>query len=58
MARRTLTPGASAADLVRAIFEDMGALFDRIAERVWPSGRPLPPELWTPFPASSGGVGT
>jgi len=36
----------------------MGALFDRIAERVWPSGRPLPPELWTPFPASSGGVGT
>jgi hypothetical protein len=35
---------------VRAIFEDMGALVARAAEHVWPLGRQLAPELWTPYP--------
>jgi hypothetical protein len=51
MARRLLTPDARAADLVRAVFEDMGALFERVSQRVWPSGRALRAELWTPYPA-------
>jgi hypothetical protein len=29
----------------------MTALLELVAERVWPAGRPLPAELWTPYPA-------
>jgi hypothetical protein len=45
-----LGPGADAADLVRAIFEDMGAVVARASEHIWPLGRQLAPELWTPYP--------
>jgi hypothetical protein len=51
VARRILTPEAKAADLVRAVYEDMGALLDGVVDRVWPSGRQLAAELWTPYPA-------
>jgi hypothetical protein len=50
-ARRILSPDATAADLVRAVYEDIGTVFQGVVERLWPSGRPLPAELWTPYPA-------
>jgi hypothetical protein len=49
-----LGPGAGVADLVRAIYEDMGAVVARASEHVWPLGRQLAPELWTPYPAQEG----
>jgi hypothetical protein len=52
VARLALGPDAAAVDLVRAIFEDMAAVVARVSEQVWPLGRPLDPELWTPYPAS------
>ena len=45
-----LAPGASAEDLVRAIFDDTPAVVARASEHVWPLGRQLDPELWTPYP--------
>ena len=52
VAQRILTPGATAADLVRAVYEDIGTVFQGVVERVWPSGRPLAAKLWTPYPAA------
>ncbi len=53
VASMAVAPDAQAEDLVRAIFEDMAGVLARVAATVWPSGRPLPGQLWTPFPASS-----
>ena len=50
VARRTFGPDSGAEELVRAVFDDMGALVPRISEHVWPLGRQLAPELWTPYP--------
>jgi hypothetical protein len=49
-ARLILGGDASAEDLVRAIFEDMSAVIQSASEHVWPLGRQLDPELWTPYP--------
>jgi hypothetical protein len=49
-ARLVIGPDARAADLVRAIFEDMGAVTARAAETIWPRSRPLQ-SRWTPVPA-------
>ena len=50
VAKLTRGPDASATDLVRAIFADMAAVVAQASEHVWPLGRPLAPELWTPYP--------
>ena len=52
VAAMVVAPDAHAEDLVRAIFEDMAGVLARVPTAVWPSARPLPPQLWTPFPAS------
>jgi hypothetical protein len=49
-----LGPGAGPADLVRAILADMGAVVERASEHIWPLGRQLAPELWTPYPTRKG----
>jgi hypothetical protein len=41
---------ATAHDLARAIFADMGAIGARCRELLWPVGLQLAPEHWTPFP--------
>ncbi len=46
-----LGPGASAADVVRACCEDMGAFAARLAETVWTHSCPFESPLWTPYPA-------
>jgi hypothetical protein len=46
-----LGPGAEAETLVRAIFEDMGALMPRIAATVNRASLPFASERWTPFGA-------
>jgi hypothetical protein len=51
--RLAIGPGARAADLVRAVFEDMAGLLARAEERLWPCARPLPPDQWTPYPAAA-----
>jgi hypothetical protein len=45
-----LGDGAHAEDLVRAVFEDMANVVETASTTLWPLGRPLPPEHWTPFP--------
>jgi hypothetical protein len=50
VAQLVLGPDSSAADLVQAIFDDMAAVVSRASETVWPLGRQLEPELWTPYP--------
>jgi hypothetical protein len=50
VAQLILGPDASAEQLVRAIYEDFTAVVGRVSETVWPLGRPLEPELWTPYP--------
>ncbi len=44
-----LGPGADAEALVRAVCDDMTAVFTRAREAVWPHGRPLPVGAWTRF---------
>ena len=51
-ARLVIGPAARAEDLVRAIFEDFGAVTARAAKTVWPRSRQLRSN-WTPFPAPS-----
>jgi hypothetical protein len=48
--------GATAEDLVRAIFADMPAVFTRAREVVWPRARPLPPDRWTRFGTGPAGA--
>jgi hypothetical protein len=50
-----LGEGADAADLVRTVCEDMGALAPRVAATVWPRSRPFASERWTPFPTPAPG---
>lgn len=45
-----LAPGAVAADLVRATFEDFPALYPRIVATVRPSSVVMDPAAWTPYP--------
>jgi hypothetical protein len=54
VARLALSPNASASDLVQAVFDDMSAVVARVSEHVWPLGRQLAPELWTPYPTDKG----
>jgi hypothetical protein len=42
-------PGARAEALVRAIFEDFGAVIPKLAETVNRQSRPFASERWTPF---------
>ena len=46
-----LGPGARAEALVRAVFEDVAAVFARARDTLWPLGRPLAPSDWAPLPA-------
>jgi hypothetical protein len=48
-AEMTLGEGASADQLVRAIFEDFGALGPAFAATLHRAGRPFASERWTPF---------
>ena len=48
-ARLVFGPQARAETLVRAIFEDPRAVLTRAEPVLWPLGRPLPDEHWTPF---------
>lgn len=51
-AERVLGDGAGAESFVRAVFEDLPALFERLPGTLWPLGRPLEPERWTPLPGA------
>lgn len=44
-----LGDGADAGALVRAVFDDMAAVFARSREVLWPRSRRLPAGSWTPF---------
>lgn len=48
-ARAGLGAGATAATLVRAIFEDMAAVWAAGSPRIRAAGRPFAPAAWTPF---------
>lgn len=48
-ARLALGEGATAAALVRAIFEDVGRLGEEGSGRIRAAGRPFAPAAWTPF---------
>ncbi len=48
-------PGARAEHLARAVFENLAGVIARAPAALWPAGRALPPERWTPYPA--GGCG-
>lgn len=45
---------ASAADVVRACCEEMGAFATRLAATVWTHACPFESPLWTPYPAVTG----
>ena len=49
-----LGPGARAADVVRAVHEELAGFIELAMERLWPLGRPLDPGHWTPLPAGAG----
>lgn len=46
-------PGARADDLVRATYEDFGAMVERAAQTIWDDGEPLDAACWTPHPAAT-----
>lgn len=50
VAALTLGDGASAETLVRAAFEDLAALTERVAPVLHPAALPFASERWTPFP--------
>jgi hypothetical protein len=52
VAPRMLGDGARAEDLVRAVWEDMGAVVARAAETVWPCSQQLQAP-WTRYPAAA-----
>ena len=54
MATIVLGSEARAEDLVRAGFEDLGALMERASETVWDSSCELEAP-WTPYPAEPPG---
>ena len=54
-ARLVIGPGATAEDLVRALYADLPGVTAKVAEMIWPSSVELR-SSWTPFPASSGTV--
>lgn len=45
-------PAATAEDLVRIAYEDLGALARRAAATIWDQGEPFDPAHWTPYPAA------
>ncbi|HEV7770886.1 MAG TPA: hypothetical protein VGO66_09565 [Solirubrobacterales bacterium] len=50
-----IEPGATAEELVRAIFEDTAKITPRIVERVHSSSQPFASQRWTPFSTAAPG---
>jgi hypothetical protein len=54
-ARLAIGPGAGAETLVRAIVEDVGTIFPKIAATVRGQSLPFTSARWTPFNPGAGG---
>lgn len=50
LAERLLGPAARGRDVIRACFEDMAGLLERVIPVTWPAAARLPDDRWTPYP--------